>query len=264
MTKVTRKIFAVMELIASKGGRGVLPSEVVEALALNQTTCIRILKDLVELGYLEQISRQRGYVLGPMANWLAGACVYKRELLETAKPLVEDCAKKAAQSVLLAIRRKDRRFVLAHSNYNVRMHVDVAGPYWQDFYYTATGRLLLAYASEAELKSVFQSLGAPPPSDWPEAPDFKSLLRETASIRAAGFVSFERGKLDASADCRRRVDLYILACPVWSDGAFEAALGMSVPCRELESQEGKERYNELLKDCAASMNAKLTAVKSAG
>ena len=264
MTKVTRKIFAVMEFIAAKCGRGVLPSEIVEALSLNQTTCIRILKDLVELGYLEQISRQRGYTLGPMANWLARSCVYKRELIDTARPLMEDCARKAGQSVLLSVRRQDKRFVLAHFNFNTRMHVDVAGPFWRDFYFTATGRLLLAYSSEEELKGLFKSLGAPAPEDWPEVTDLKSLLRETAAIRGAGLVSFERGKLESSTDYRRQTDLFISAFPIWHDSVFEAALGMSVPCRELEGPEGKTRYAALLRDCATAINAKLTAVKSAG
>jgi hypothetical protein len=39
---------------------------------------------------------------------------------------------------------------------------------------------------------------------------------------------------------------------------------MSVPCRELSSEEAKGSYVALLKECAAALSSKVSAVRSAG
>ena len=89
MIKVLKKAFSIVEYVAGKSGNPVLPGEIVAALGINQPTCVRILKDLVELNYLEQISRQKGYVLGPLAYWITGTKRYREELVAVADPLVE-------------------------------------------------------------------------------------------------------------------------------------------------------------------------------
>jgi len=253
MTKVTRKIFAIIEFVAAQGGRGVLPSELVEAIGINQATCIRILKDLVELGYLDQISRQRGYTLGPMANWLAGACRYKKELVQAAEPQIRELAERLGQSVLLAVLHGGRRFILRHCNFNKTLKVDVSAPFYDDLYITATGRMLLAFASEAERKSIVKEKGLPSKAQWSGAQSEGELTKELAKLRSAKLVQ----SIGSTGT------LFIAACPVFKNGSFEAALGMSVPIVELEGRKESE-FTGPLRAAADAIDKKLLSIESLG
>jgi DNA-binding IclR family transcriptional regulator len=142
--------------------------------------------------------------------------------------------------------------VLAHRNSNPRIHIDVSKPFTADFYYTATGRLLLAFAEPEERERLLDQLGMPSAKDWPEIKTREELGSALDKIRKDAFVSFTRQN-----------DLFISAFPVWRNGVFEAALGMSVPCRELLDSE-RGRYVALLRDCAEAINAKLRLIANAG
>ena len=253
MTKVTRKVFAVIEFIAAQGGRGVLPSELVKALNINQATCIRILKDLLELGYLDQISRQRGYTLGPMMNWLSGNCHYKTELVKAADPLIKELAGKVGQSVLLAILHGGKRFILCHHNFNSSLKVDISAPFYDDLYTTATGRVLLAFASEAERKFAVKTKGLPTDIQWNGADSETGLAKELGKIKTERIV--QATGITGS--------LFIISCPVFKNGEFEAAIGMSIPITEMQ---GKSPVDIIaaLQDTAAKIDRELLSIESIG
>ncbi|MBN8216433.1 MAG: MarR family transcriptional regulator [Spirochaetes bacterium] len=253
MTKVTLKIFAVIEFIAKRGGAGVLPNDLVKALGLNQATCIRILKELVSLGYLEQISRQHGYVIGPMAHWLARTARYKKDLLALAEPLVAELARREKQSVLIASLHEGRRTILCHHNFNPAVHPEVDAPWYEDQYLTATGQVLLAYAESAVREAVLKRQGPPKLGPWKGLSSLAALERECERIRKAGFVAME-GALTG---------LFITAFPLFHEGAVEAAIGMSVPLAEARGARAAH-FTAALRDCAARINRERNPASSVG
>ncbi len=251
MTKVLKKTFDIIEFIAGRRGQPVLPAEIVKAIKLNQATIIRILKDMVALGYLEQISRQKGYVLGPMAFWLTGGKKYKDTLTRKADSFVQFCAKKSGQSVLLAAAVGTRRFILCHHNGNPRLNVNVDDPWYEDMYITATGRMLLAYMNEYEIEAFIKNGGLPSELEWPGVASAAELKKMLRVIKDAGIVAF------------RKETLFIISCPVFKGKEFVAALGMSIPNAEFEVT-GADFYIECLKKSAKELSAEISTITSIG
>lgn len=251
MIKVLKKTFDIIEFIASRGGQAVLPAEIVKGLRLNQATSIRILKDLVDLGYIEQISRQKGYVLGPMSFWIAGGKKYKDALSRKVDPLVLACAKASGQSVLLATNLATKRFILSHYNMNSAFNVDIDKPYYEDMYVTATGRILLTYMPEKDLAIFVKVCGLPSPTEWSSATTFDKLKAQLKSIKKRGHVEFNKGPL------------FIISYPVFMGKDFVAALGMSVHHTDCESK-STTFYVECLGKTAEKITGTISQISSIG
>ena len=81
MIKVLQKTFDLLEYVGACP-HPVLPREAAEALRLPQPTTVRLLRDLAELGYLEQSGPRKGYRLGPVPFRLADGKIYNDEFME--------------------------------------------------------------------------------------------------------------------------------------------------------------------------------------
>lgn len=253
MIKVVAKTFALLEFVAVHAGRPVLPGEAAVALKLNQATTVRILRDLLELGYLNQISRNKGYVLGPMAQSVFARNHYRENLIRAAAPLVAQCAGATGESVVLAVMQGVRRYVLLHENRNPSMNIDVTALYYDDLYLTATGRILLAYAPPAHLEAVVKRLGAPGKSNWALAAQPAGLKRELALIRQAGYVAFHSSQ----------TDLCIMSAPVLERGECIAALGLSFP-QSAYSNAKHAKALAAVRRAAAAISKKMVVIRLAG
>ncbi len=194
MTKVIQKTFAALEYVIRRG-QPVLPDELHQALGITQPTAARLLRELAGLGYLEQPGARKGYTPGPMCHMLSNDKRYEEEFLSFAAPLIRSCAEELGQSVQFAIRRGTSRFILCHYNFNPGFYVDTSRFRFDDLYKTGSGRILLAFAPEAELSSLLDKLGPPAPGDWPEASKSETALRqELGRIRTNRQVEFPRSR----------------------------------------------------------------------
>lgn len=252
MIKVIRKSFALMEFIALKDGKPVLPLEAARSLGLNQATTVRILKDLLDLGYLTQISRNKGYILGPMAHSVFSRNAFREKLIRVAEPIARQCAERIGESVILAVLQGARRYVLFHENRNPDMNIDIGALYFEDCYLTATGRMLLAHAGAQRVGEVVRKIGLPGKAAWPKASTLEKLNAQLAKIRRNGSIEF----LGASG-------LYIMAFPVFEGNEFVAAFGASFP-EKAYSREKRARTFAAVKAAAASISEKLTVFGSVG
>ena len=88
------------------------------ASALRTETAARLLRDLAELGYLEQSGPRKGYRLGPVPFHLAGGKLYDDEYMRFVSATVKECAREMGQSILFAVRRRASRYILCHYNFN--------------------------------------------------------------------------------------------------------------------------------------------------
>lgn len=237
MIKVLQKTFDVMEYVVSRE-RPVPASEVVFRLKLAHPTCIRILKDLVELGYLEQAGARKGYQAGPLAAFPGGRKQSRNDFIGRAAPLIEECARKLGQSVLLAIRHRSWRHIPCCSNFNPDFSYDLDQVRHHDLYCTVSGRLLLACADEKEQDEIIDVL-PPPDADrsslqyWPEAQGGReNVKRELAAIRRDGAAEMPVSK------CRQ---FHCFALPVFQDNVFFGALAANWPAGSGEALSGSCR-----------------------
>ena len=241
--KVLSKAFKIIEFIAAKRGDPVLPGEILKVLEISQPTCVRLLKFLVELGYLAQVSRQKGYVLGPLAFWVADGRSYRHELTATAQPMVRDCAKTLGQSVLLATRHDDVRVMLCGFDANPGIKLDYGQPFYNDLFLTVTGRILLAHAPEVELKKILGRRGVPNYGPWPHETSEDDFHKEMGRIRSVGrIVGYHQDRGSG-------------AVPVLQDGVCVATIG----CVWLEDDRGREEeFMRVLSETAQRLSSKIS------
>ncbi len=216
MIKVLKKAFGILEHVSYKSETPPLLGEIAERLDLNQPTTSRIVKDLTELGYLEQQGPRKGFILGPQAYTLTAGKPYRRDIANIATPLINECAKTVKESVLIAVINKGKRYILCHCNGNPELQVIIDKPYYEDIYTTATGRLLLAYSPEENIKKYIAQNGLPE-DKWKNMTTEKALFEALEKIRKEAFI------IDNSQQ------LTILSYPVFQGSAMVAALGVSVP-----------------------------------
>jgi len=212
--KVLSKALGILEFIASRRGVPTLAPELLRSMPdLTQPTCVRLLKTLCKAGYLEQLSRQKGYVLGPLAYYLGNASSYREELVSVARPVLVEFAAKYGQSILLTVRHGDFRTIPFGINTPTGIKLDLSRARYCDLTLSSTGRLLLSMMSEKEQQSFFVRHGFPQGDCWPENVSIKDVLSILQKIKNQGtLVSYHSGRGAG-------------AVPVKVDGRVEAALG---------------------------------------
>jgi DNA-binding IclR family transcriptional regulator len=238
MIKVMKKTFDILELIATAHNGVMFSGEIAKQLKLNAATCSRILGDLTELGYLEKGEIRNSYQLGPMAYALTSGVSYRKDILVKSEALVYKCAMDIKESVLLAVLKNNRRYVLCHYNGNAELAVRIDRPYYNDIYTTVTGKILLAYADSSTIDRIINFYGLPE-ERWDDIKDKDTLLKKLAELRNKGFVSGLTSPQVA-----------IFAYPIFQRGKCVAALGVTLPKMNFEAKK-----EELLNKAKATAEA---------
>ena len=235
MIKVLNKTFAILEEIVIASPRPVALGRLAEKLDLNKATCSRIISDLVDAGYLEQKSRLEGYVAGPRAYAFASQVSYKDEILGKAQLIIKACAEKIGESVLMAEMHNLSRYIMCHYNYNPTFNVVIDYMSMDNLYSSATGTLLLAFASEGEIDAIIARDGLPSGPIWENVYSRNDLNKFLAKIREDNCLIY---------DGPRQNNLSIAAFPVYKNGQFIAVVGVSVPRNKFKN----EHKNNVIKE----------------
>ncbi len=230
MIKVLKKALETAEYIARANGRPVPPMEIETELGLSHATAVRILKELTGLGYLEQTGARKGYLPGPMAFELGGGRRYREDFVKFAAPLLEETARELKESVLFCRLHQSWRYILIQYNFNPAFHLLDHAARLNDLYWTGSGRLLLAHASQTELKQVLGAHGLPEERHWPEASkSLNDFRRELEKIRTKGLVEMQRSHCG---------NFHLIALPVFERDRF---LGVLAANWEYGADEEKSR-----------------------
>lgn len=238
MTKVINKTFGILELLASKPSKEFSVSEVAKMLCMNKATAGRILIDLLDHGYAFQTANRKGYSLGPMAYVLAGRGVFRKDIIDASQdPVYHLAHREINESVIVATFFKGRRYILVNENGNRDIQPVINKPWYNGMYYTATGRLLLAYAEEYDVKNYFECHDLPSKLNWEGVDSYKKLQSELAKIRKDGQVS--------CLSCPP-THFHVIAYPIRLKGRVEAALGITV----LASMFKEPHASEIMKKSA--------------
>ncbi|HVF97768.1 MAG TPA: IclR family transcriptional regulator [Flavisolibacter sp.] len=217
MVLVVIKTFDILELVALRNGQAVTLTEIGAELNLNQATAANIIKTMVHKGYLEHIGKKKGYRLGPATYRLTNEVSYEQELVEAARPVMEELTAELNESSILGTLRNYKRYILHVVNSTQEVQVQVRTE--RNVYETASGRLLIAYLPEKELERFLQQNGLPDRTLWKEAITHKSLQLELAKIKKDGIV-----KTHVS---NRHVRGF--AVPVFADEKVVAGLSVFLP-----------------------------------
>jgi DNA-binding IclR family transcriptional regulator len=216
MIQVLNRAFNILEFVALQPEKIYSLTEIADEQQLNMGTCANILKTLVSRGYIEQIGHKKGYRLGPMAYYLTRNNAYKRDLILAAEEPMQQLTKTINESSLLAITLDARRITL-HS-VECDHDIQARGKIDRPIFDSATGRLLLAYQTEAEQVRFIRTYGLPTEEYWPGVTTESQLLKALASIRE-----------DALSIVVTRRQIVGIAVPIFQQKMVVAALGVFLP-----------------------------------
>ena len=107
MERVIQVLHRASHLISLLGSRA-RPwalHELAQTAGLPPSTCVRLLHDLVALGWADQSAPRGGYHLGPRASALSATAPYRGTLIAAARPLLAELAAGADRMAhLIALR----------------------------------------------------------------------------------------------------------------------------------------------------------------
>ena len=242
---VIDKTFSILEQIVISSPVPMLPTQLAEKLNLNRATCSRLLKQLMDMGYILKVSRQQGYIPGPKLLTMNNISGFQQEFLNQAVPVIDRCAGELQTSVLTAQLYHGKRYVLYHKNCNRELDIRITQPCYDDIFETATGLLLIANCSEEERLSCFRREKKAGSAFLSGFGNEMTLNGNLDKVKEAGFLV-----------CEKEFQ-WIYAYPVLRGGKFFAALGASIT-KEQYSAAYHKRVCKIMKAASEEISRKLT------
>ncbi len=180
-----KRALRMMELLAEEG-KPVGVTELGRRMEVDKSMIHRLLSTLANGGYVEQDTETRKYTLGLKIVQLAGMKLNSVQLLSAVKPYLKELAAQSGESVHLAA-MVDREILYLDKEEGSAV-VTVRGGIGSKCpaHSSAVGKVLLAYASEAELQEVFRRHGLPKYTETTIL-RFTALQEELAKVRAQGY-----------------------------------------------------------------------------
>lgn len=218
MIQVLKRVSEILDFVAENPEEPKGLGVIARYSGLNEGTCANIVKTLCEYNFLEQVDRKKGYVLGPRVYYLARNGPYRKDIVTAAEPLLSRLAAEVQETVLIATLYQGKRSVLLEVNGNKVLNIRNDFLMQENIYNTATGRLLLAFLSTAELENFINGKGLPNKKHWPEATTLKKLKNCLGSIRKQDMVLHYT-----------QYDVVGIAFPIKQHGKVIAALGLFLP-----------------------------------
>lgn len=237
MVKVLLKADRILRVIAAQPGIEFSALQI--EVGMHKATLSNILKTLTHLGYAVRDS-DGGCRIGSGLLHLVAAESERLTLSALAQDCVRLLAAELRETVTVGKLLDGDRFNLAKASVDRTVSVNARIELRPSPYDTATGRVLLGFCGEDELQRVIEKHGLPG-AGWQGIATQADLVRELASIRAAGEAELAQG------------DAHSVAVPVlMSDGRAVAAVGAAVPNYRLNA-EGRKRIRRALRSAADQM-----------
>ena len=192
-TKIIKSVAKAMKILIelSEHEKPISLEKISNDCELNKSTCVHILDTLKESGFVDHVSRARGYQIKPFCFELAKSGLFHDELIHLCQPVMRWLYEKTNETVLLTILYKGRKLIIHYLTGKRKLSADgselVVGN--QNFYKTGTARALLASISfdREQFQEIYKTLGLPEEGVWPEVTDYESLMVELKKIRDQGY-----------------------------------------------------------------------------
>lgn len=238
------RAFAILEEVA-RNRDGIGLSELSKRVGLHNSTAFHLVKTMVSLGYLRQISGTKRYRVGRPLFALAASALDEIEMVSLSTPILEDLSHESGESSHFAVRMGDAVVVVARTSgpgaFQLADRVGVVRP----AYCTALGKVILAalrpeqferYLARTELKAYSPK----------SILEIEPLRREIEDVRKNG-LAFDDGEFDPEVRC--------VAVPVHDfTGLVMGAIGISGPVWRMPIQMLQSRAR-IVQAAAARLSA---------
>ncbi len=244
MIQVIHRAHTILEHMSRQPERPCQLGELAELLKVSAPACSNIVRTLVELGYLRQLGKRRGYTLGPMIYSLNYANPY-RHLVDIARPEVEHLAKRINIFVVLVAECGGKRKELLRMSGDSTISIENPAGSPSQLFSCATGTVILSHLDQARVKSLWESDGGE--RNALGINNFTTYFRQLQVLREAGEVVLRPRKEQDPADPRATA---AMAVPILYKTHLIAALGI----RLNEGVHDPETIRKVLSDCHQSAN----------
>ncbi len=207
-----QRAFEILEVMAAGGGSALALSDIAAATKRPAPSIHRLIRTLVELGYVRQDSSRR-YALAPGLIRLGDGAA--RQFGTWADPVLSELVQTIGETANMAIIEGTQALYVAQvaGRHSMRMFTQVGRRV--SMHSTAVGKALLCQLTDAEVRSILQVAGMPATTER-SITDPDALLRELAAGRALGYVS-EVGEQELGVSC---VAVPVPGAPVLSAISF--------------------------------------------
>jgi DNA-binding IclR family transcriptional regulator len=237
MIQVINRAIDIIEYIAREPEAPKSLSDIAASLKLNAGTCANIIKTLVERNYIEKLDNKKGYQLGKRFYQLGNFSGYKKDLIEVAKPIMEQLTKKTQENTLLGILNGNIRIAILQVQSNQDIQAIAADE--KIAYQTASGRLLISMLSDTELETFINRYGLPTQDEWNGCTTKKSFLKMVERIRKEGYATQESIR-----------QIIGVAVPIKKQGVVIASLTIYMPSFRFEKAEKETIVKQLMRSAS--------------
>ena len=221
-------------------------TELAKRLSLNKSTCFGLLQTLESRGYLEQNTDNGKYRLGLNVFKIGQIYEANLELLEIARPYLEELVEKTKETAHLVIRNKLDAVYIEKCEGPCAINIISRVGKRVNLHCTGVGKALLAYLSEKEFEDVVKK---EPNSFTPKTIiDKEELKRHLQTVRENGY-SIDDEEIEIGLRC--------IAAPVFNHkNQAIAAISISGPSTRITYEKFPELI-EIIKHTAYQVSLRM-------
>ncbi|MFA6815362.1 MAG: helix-turn-helix domain-containing protein [Lentisphaeria bacterium] len=188
-----------------------------EETKLKLPTVARIVRTLTNLGYIEQVDRKTGYILGSKVfNLVQNKKCYSALQNIAAKQLAV-FSQETKEYVCISVLRGNKRVILKYIPAIKIVQINTSKIIFEETpYRTISGHVLLSSLSETELRKFYRQNGCPG-EFWPEVDSEDQFIAEMDKIRKKSIL------------ITKTSEVISLAMPIYNQKKIIAAVGTYIP-----------------------------------
>ena len=238
------RAFAILEEVA-RHREGIGLADLSKLVGLHNSTTFHLAKTMVSLGYIRQEKDSKRYRIGRPLFALAASALDEIEMVNVAKPVLEELSRETGESSHFSVRMGDAVVVIARTGgpgaFQLADRVGVVRP----AHCTALGKVMLASLTDDQLNRFLQRVELKPSTEK-SITEIPVLLREIAEVRRTG-VAYDDGEFNIEVRC--------IAVPVKDfTGQIVGALGISGPIWR-QSNQAQQAKAKMLQAAASRLSA---------
>lgn len=232
---VIEKVAKIIEIVAGNEGDCTL-TNISRTLNMQPSTTHNLLQNLIQIGYLEKNENLKKYKIGARLLEIISPASKRKLIINASESVIRKLAETVKESVVLAIFHNNERYVIATAEYSGHLiNINLNLFKKSTCYETVTGRVLLAYLSEKELKHYVKNHGYPC-QKWDNIKSFAAFKKAINQIR------------NKQIAIKKSKDVAAVAVPVFgTDNKVWAALGIYMPATRFTSSRRIQLITELKK-----------------
>jgi DNA-binding IclR family transcriptional regulator len=189
---------SILEAIA-KNNNHISITELSKVVDLHKSTVHRLLKSLIELGYVRQNANDSHYELTIKLFELGASVVRQNDLIATARPYLEKLSVLSGEVVHLVI--PDQTDIIyvdkVESTHTLRMHSYIGKR--SPMYCTAVGKAILATRSDDAVRNFWSQISPVKHTPYTIV-DLESFLQELEQIRSKG-IAYDNEEHETEIRC---------------------------------------------------------------